>query len=153
MIYYYYNKEKVDDIMNILGLLVVAGALFFNLKAYKNLFFTSKKKKKEQEQKYMEAMEMVHNSEQGKKMTDGLMGVSFGVTTFFHFLFYSITAIIASNPIMFVLAGVIVLLNSIIVKNGLDALKNKVFPKQTFAKMALPLKTAYIIGFIALVFI
>lgn len=139
-------------LMSIIGLLIVAGALFFNLKAYPNVFM-SKKKRAEAETKFAEALEKMEDTGLGQQMTEGVMGATFAISTFINFLFYLITAIIASNPFMFVLAGAIVILNAVLTKQGLKAVREKSLPKTNINKLNLPLKTAYIIGFIALVLI
>jgi hypothetical protein len=142
----------VDDIMYFIGLLLVALALFSNLKAYPNVF-ASKKKRALQEKTFEEAMKKIDETPVGERMTKGLIDASAYISLFFSFLFYLITSIVISNPFVYALAVVIMLLNIVITKSGAKAISERKFVPTKFAKLALPLKTLYIIGFFILFFL
>jgi hypothetical protein len=138
--------------MHFIGLLLVALALFSNLKAYPSVF-AGKKKKAEQAQKFEEALEKMNDTPIGQKMTGGLVNVTFGISLFFSFLFYLITSIIVANPFMYALAVIIFLLNISNYKAGARSIKAKKFLPNKANKIGLPLKTLYIIGFFVLFFL
>lgn len=138
--------------MNFIALLIVALALFANLKSYKNVFM-SKKKRKEAEANFEKAINEISETPMGKQITSGMMSASLGCTAFFNFLFYLITSIVVNNPIMYALAVVIFLLNLFGMKSAMKSMIEKKFIFSRANKLAVPLKTLYIIGFIALFFI
>lgn len=138
--------------MHFIGLLLVALALFSNLKAYPNVF-ASKKKKAEQQKKFDESWQKLDEAEIGKKMTGGIINASVAVSAFLSFLFYLITSVIVNNPIMYALAVVIFLLNIFVNKKGIKAIKERKFQYSKANKLVLPLKTLYIIGFFVLFFL
>jgi hypothetical protein len=139
-------------LMEFIGLLLVALALFGNLKAYPNVF-AGKKKKAENEEKFNEAFEKIEETGLGEQMTDGMFRVSLGLTVLSSFLFYLITSVVVANPIMYALAVIIFLLNFVVTKTGMKALKEKKYAVSKANKLALPLKTVYIVGFFILFFL
>jgi ABC-type uncharacterized transport system permease subunit len=142
----------VDDIMNFIGLLLVAFALFANLKSYKNIFM-SKKKREEAEKAFEESMAKMDETPLGKNITTGMIGASLYVSLFFNFLFYLITSVVVANPIMYGLAVVIFLLNVFGIKKASKSIAKRKFEQSKTLKLSLPLKTLYIIGFFVLFFI
>ena len=138
--------------MYFIGLLLVAFALFRNLKAYPNVF-AGKKKRAEAQAKFDEAWGKMDETGFGKNFTKGAMNASLIMSTFFSFLFYLITSVVINNPIMYALAVAIFLLNIIINKNGMKAIAERKLTYSKSNKIALPLKTAYIVGFFILFFL
>lgn len=138
--------------MNFIALLLVAFALFANLKAYPNVFM-GKKKRAENEKKFYEAYEEMDKKQVGEGMIKGVAGCVLYLTLFFSFVLFLITSIVINNPFMYALAVIIFLLEIIIIKDSKKAVFERKFAVSKIGKISLPLKTVYIIGFIILFFI
>ncbi|MER2009185.1 MAG: hypothetical protein ABS939_17180 [Psychrobacillus sp.] len=138
--------------MNFIGLLLVAFALFMNLKSYKNIFM-SDKKKKELEDMFAKSFAEVDKSPVGNHLANGTMGCTTFVIAVFSFLFYLVTSIVVNNPIMYALAVIIFLFNIFGLKISMKSIKERKLIFSKTIKIAIPLRTLYIIGFIILFFI
>lgn len=139
--------------MHFIALLLIAVALIGNLNSYKNVFFQSKKKRAEAEQKFNEALEKLEDNPIGKKFTNGMVATTFNVSLFFSFLFYLVTSVVVASPFIYALAVIILILDALAIQESINLFKARKFLPSKWNRLAIPVKTVYIIGFIALFFI